>query len=208
MRWHPDRCSDKDARKIFITVADAYQLLRDPQKRSLYDRTLNSGLSPETVPEAVRQTSRAWSEDSFSAFYERMVRVSEVFRRISDTGRSFFSLPGWNSKKSAQRGRVALAGYALNGFWFLVGGAFLFPFLVVRSLQKKPEREETFLTLLGVLQLVPLLAYLIIMERIPLFLHLIFWGIWGSATLFLLIWKRLFRIREHPLCRESPDVPR
>ena len=208
MRFHPDRNALPGSRELFVAVADAYQLLRDPEKRREYDRALREGRQAAEIPEDFQRRSRVWSQETFTVFQETMAGISAVFRKISDGGRGFFSVPEWSDRESAARGRMAAAAYALNGLWFGVAGALLFPLLLLRLLRRKPGREETFLSLLGVLQLVPLLAYLIVVEQVPLFLHLLFWPVWTAASLLMLIWRRRFRISEHPLCTVSPDVPR
>lgn len=208
MVLHPDRNPLPECRELFVVVADAYQLLRDPERRLEYDRSLREGRLVAAIPEEFQRTSRIWSQESFTAFQEKMAGISAVFHKLSYNGRGFFSFPEWADRESAIRGRLAAAAYALNGFWFGVVGVLLFPLLMLRFLRRKPAREETFLFLLGVLQLVPLLGYLIVMEQVPLLFHLLFWAVWTSASLLMLIWKRKFRLREHPLCIVSPDVPR
>jgi curved DNA-binding protein CbpA len=47
--WHPDRNPDADAAEVFRAVQQAYERLRDPQRRSAYDRTLEAPFGPGTA---------------------------------------------------------------------------------------------------------------------------------------------------------------
>uniref|UniRef100_A0A8B9I5E3 DnaJ heat shock protein family (Hsp40) member B8 n=1 Tax=Anser brachyrhynchus TaxID=132585 RepID=A0A8B9I5E3_9AVES len=47
LKWHPDKNSSnkEEAEKKFKAVAEAYEVLSDPQKRSLYDRSFKENRS-------------------------------------------------------------------------------------------------------------------------------------------------------------------
>ncbi len=42
MQWHPDKNKSANAQQIFIEIHEAYEILSNPNKRSLYDELLNS----------------------------------------------------------------------------------------------------------------------------------------------------------------------
>lgn len=46
LKFHPDKNSDTDAEDKFKEIAEAYEILTDPQKRSIYDQFGEEGELP------------------------------------------------------------------------------------------------------------------------------------------------------------------
>ncbi len=67
LKYHPDRNpGDKEAEEKFKEIAEAYDILRDPEKRAIYDRYGHAGLQGQ----GVSQTHFQDFDDIFSTFSE------------------------------------------------------------------------------------------------------------------------------------------
>lgn len=48
LKFHPDKNSEADAEDRFKEIAEAYEILTDPKKRSIYDQFGEEGAFPKT----------------------------------------------------------------------------------------------------------------------------------------------------------------
>jgi curved DNA-binding protein len=85
-KWHPDVSKEKDAKEKFQEISEAYQALKDPEKRAAYDQlgTYQSGQDFRPPPGWEQSFRRQGAEGSFS--FED-VELGDLFEGLFGGGR-------------------------------------------------------------------------------------------------------------------------
>ncbi|XP_061887967.1 dnaJ homolog subfamily B member 5-like [Entelurus aequoreus] len=122
LKFHPDKNSEADAEDRFKEIAEAYEILTDPKKRSIYDQYgeegLKSGMSVAGQGKAFRNHFATDPHATFSSFFHGSDHFDIFFGQDNEAEddlfnpfRRFpFSHVGANHDGGLRRGRRRLQG--------------------------------------------------------------------------------------------------
>uniref|UniRef100_A0A1A7XCT4 DnaJ (Hsp40) homolog, subfamily B, member 5 n=1 Tax=Iconisemion striatum TaxID=60296 RepID=A0A1A7XCT4_9TELE len=126
LKFHPDKNSDADAEDKFKEIAEAYEILTDPKKRSIYDQFGEEGLKNGIAPSQGNLFRNNFPSDphaTFSSFFYNNDHFDSYFSSDGDSEDDLFNpfrrfpsshLGGFAGYEASQRkGQQRLQGDAI-----------------------------------------------------------------------------------------------
>jgi len=110
LKWHPDRCTDPDAKRKFQDISSAYSILSDKEQRAKYDKYGSVDQSPSPSPSPSPGPGGA----HFAGNIDPQKLFEEFFGSGSGSGMGGMNMGSMGSMRGLNMGMGGMRGFRMH----------------------------------------------------------------------------------------------